>query len=203
MQYIHNVRPYGTDSLMVSCDNAVIASVIRASRGLPGCVAAHGASGQVLVRFDRHVTEDDVCAVTSLSPSVVDVAETVPLTIPVRYDGPDLAVVAEYAGCSVREIINLHLSAIYVPEFFGFAPGFAYLGGTPTELHIPRRRSPRSVVEPGSVAIASGYSTVYPTSSPGGWHIIGHTDMVMFDPSATSPITILPNSSVTFTEVSR
>lgn len=118
--------------------------------------------------------------------------------IPVSYDGPDLVEVATTIGRSVDEVVELHSGASYRVEFCGFAPGFGYLSGLPGELHLPRRSTPRTRVPAGSVAIASTYSAVYPTASPGGWHLIGTTSRVMFDADRDPPATLGPGTTVRF-----
>ena len=101
--------------------------------------------------------------------------------IPVRYDGEDLADVAELTGLSVEEVIRRHTQSEFTVAFCGFAPGFGYLvGGDPT-LHVPRRKSPRTRIPAGSVALAGAFSGVYPQASPGGWQIIGTTPLRMWD----------------------
>jgi KipI family sensor histidine kinase inhibitor len=109
------------------------------------------------------------------------------VTIPVRYDGIDLASVAAKTGLTVDEVVRLHSEALHTVDFFGFAPGFAYIGGVPEVLRLPRRDSPRTRIAPGSLAIAAGQSVVYPGGTPGGWHIIGHTDVLLWDAGRAQP----------------
>ncbi|NUR47576.1 MAG: allophanate hydrolase subunit 1 [Hamadaea sp.] len=118
--------------------------------------------------------------------------------IPVRYDGPDLDEVARWAGCSPAEIIALHTGADLRVAFCGFAPGFAYLTGVPERLHVPRLSSPRTAVDAGSVALAGGYSAVYPRRSPGGWRIVGHTPVCLWDERRTPPALLTPGTRVRF-----
>jgi allophanate hydrolase subunit 1 len=99
------------------------------------------------------------------------------------YDGPDLADIARATG--IADIAALHAAQVYTVEFMGFAPGFAYLTGLPPQLHLPRRDSPRTHVPAGSLAIAAGYTAVYPFDSPGGWHLIGRVDEPMFGPAGS------------------
>ncbi len=108
-------------------------------------------------------------------------AATQVVEIPVRYDGPDLAEVAELTGLSVREVIAAHTGTDWRVAFGGFAPGFAYLSWGDPRLAVPRRQEPRTSVPAGSVALAGSFSAIYPRSSPGGWQLIGHTDVVVFD----------------------
>ncbi|WP_053141351.1 5-oxoprolinase subunit B family protein [Streptomyces ambofaciens] len=93
--------------------------------------------------------------------------------IAVRYDGPDLADVADRWGVAPDDVAALHMSRTYRVAFCGFAPGFGYLTGLPEELHVPRRTTPRTRVPAGAVALAGPYSAVYPRSTPGGWQLIG------------------------------
>lgn len=118
--------------------------------------------------------------------------------IPVRYDGDDLHDVARMTGIDPDDVIALHHGATYRAAFCGFAPGFAYLDGLPEPLRLPRRASPRTGVPAGSVAIAAGQSAVYPRRSPGGWHLVGRTDVVMFDPDRRPPALVEPGTVVRF-----
>jgi KipI family sensor histidine kinase inhibitor len=118
--------------------------------------------------------------------------------IDVHYDGPDLEQVAATVGVSVEALIEVHASVTYTAAFCGFTPGFAYLTGVPPELCLPRRSTPRPSVPAGSVAIAGGFTAVYPTASPGGWHLLGHTDAVMFDPLLAEPALLTAGASVRF-----
>jgi KipI family sensor histidine kinase inhibitor len=87
---------------------------------------------------------------------------------------------------------------VYRVLFLGFAPGFGYLGGLPPALAIPRRSSPREHVPAGSVAIAAEQTAVYPLAMPGGWHLIGRTDVVLFDPARREPALLTPGATVRF-----
>jgi KipI family sensor histidine kinase inhibitor len=97
--------------------------------------------------------------------------------IPVIYDGPDLPDAAEALGISIAEVIQIHSSATYRVFLIGFAPGQPYLGPLPAKLQLPRRSTPRTYVPAGSVAIAGRQTNVYTWPTPGGWHVLGRTDM--------------------------
>jgi KipI family sensor histidine kinase inhibitor len=112
--------------------------------------------------------------------------------IPVVYDGPDLDEVARLTGLSPEEVIARHTGAEHVAAFIGFQPGFAYLTGGDTLLHVPRRDVPRTRVPGGTVAIAGPYSGVYPRESPGGWRLLGSTTALMFDPAREPPALLAP-----------
>jgi KipI family sensor histidine kinase inhibitor len=118
--------------------------------------------------------------------------------ISVRYDGPDLEDVATSLGLSTEDVIGRHLARTYSVDLIGFVPGWAYLSELDPALHLPRRRQPRPRVPAGSVAIAGAQTGVYPLVTPGGWHIIGRTDTVMFDPARDPPAIFRPGDKVRF-----
>jgi KipI family sensor histidine kinase inhibitor len=104
--------------------------------------------------------------------------------IAVRYDGEDLAEVARACNLSVERVRELHAGAEYTVLFLGFMPGFAYLGGLPRELEVPRLPSPRVRVPRNAVAVAGRYAGIYPFESPGGWRLLGTAvgDAALFGP---------------------
>lgn len=122
------------------------------------------------------------------------------IAIPVAYGGSDLQSLADAKKLSVSEIIGLHRSAEYTVAAIGFSPGFPYLQGLPVQLHQPRHSSPRKVAA-GSVAIAGDQAGIYPFASQGGWHVIGRTDAVLFDPHRDPPALLQPGDKVRFVEV--
>ena len=126
------------------------------------------------------------------------------IEIPVCYGGeygPDLGDIAADTGLTPEEVVRLHSEAEYTVFFIGFQPGFAYLGGMPEQLTTPRRASPRQAVPAGSVAIGGAQTGVYPKTSPGGWQILGHTDVVLFDPTRDEPSLWMPGDRVKFVAV--
>ena len=123
------------------------------------------------------------------------------VTLPVRYggaDGPDLERVASLAGLSQDEVVELHTGSVYQAFMLGFAPGFAYLGPLAPELATPRRETPRPRVPAGSVAVAGRQTAVYPLSTPGGWHLIGRTESVIWDHRREPPALLAPGQRVRF-----
>lgn len=118
--------------------------------------------------------------------------------VPVIYDGPDLPFVAQYCGLSVDEVIRLHSQSDYTVFMMGFMPGFPYLGKLPEALHVPRLETPRTHVPAGSVAIAGGQTGIYPQDSPGGWRLIGRTDLKLYDPQREPPFLFAPGDIVRF-----
>ncbi|MFZ6849115.1 5-oxoprolinase subunit PxpB [Undibacterium sp. RuRC25W] len=124
--------------------------------------------------------------------------------IPVHYggeSGPDLAHVAAHAGMSEEAVIAAHSQAEYIVYFLGFQPGFAYLGGLPAALATPRRAEPRIAVPAGSVGIGGQQTGIYPFQSPGGWQIIGRTDLCLFDVSRETPSLLQSGDVVRFVPV--
>lgn len=118
--------------------------------------------------------------------------------ISVMYNGPDLEEVATSLGLSTEDVIGRHLARTYSVDLIGFVPGWAYLSELDPALHLPRRPQPRPRVPAGSVAIAGAQTGVYPLVTPGGWHILGHTDAVMFDPARDPPAILRPGDKVRF-----
>ena len=121
--------------------------------------------------------------------------------VPVCYGGdfgPDLAAVARRAGVSEMEVVKLHTGVRYRVAAVGFAPGFPYLLGLPTQLQMPRRASPRVSVPAGSVGIGGAQTGVYPNTTPGGWQLIGRTPLQFFRPEAKPPALLYPGDFVRF-----
>ena len=115
--------------------------------------------------------------------------------------GPDLEDLAEQTGLTTEEVIALHCGAIYTVAAVGFSPGFPYLLGLPERLQVPRRRTPRLAVPAGSVAVAGGQAGIYPSTSPGGWHVLGRTWVTLFDPHAARPAWLRSGDRVRFVAV--
>jgi KipI family sensor histidine kinase inhibitor len=118
--------------------------------------------------------------------------------IPVRYDGPDLELAASTAGLSVGDLVALHSGTEYSVAFTGFAPGFGYLTGLPQPLVQARLDQPRTAVPAGSVGIAGEFTGVYPRSSPGGWRLLGRTELALFDPHREPAALLVPGDRVRF-----
>ena len=121
--------------------------------------------------------------------------------IPVRYDGEDLAEMADHLGLSVEELVRRHAASVWQVAFTGFAPGFAYLSGGDPVFNVPRRASPRTRIPAGSVGLAGTFSAVYPRATPGGWQLIGTTDVPMWDLARTPPALLQPGQRVQFVDV--
>jgi len=121
--------------------------------------------------------------------------------IPVCYEstfGKDLKGVSDTLGISIEELITLHTSNIYTIYFIGFLPGFLYLEGLKTALQIPRKSTPELTVPKGSVAIGGTQTGIYPQTSPGGWHILGHTPLLFFNNQEEWTTPFLPGDKLRF-----
>ena len=122
-----------------------------------------------------------------------------PVEIPVRYDGEDLPEVAHLTGLDAEEVVRRHTAPEYTVAFLGFSPGFPYLVGLDPALEVPRRDTPRTSIPAGSVGLAGGQTGIYPTASPGGWQLIGRTEVTLFDPDRDPPALLGPGSRLRFT----
>lgn len=147
---------------------------------------------------------DHSCDQASIAGSRPASARTI--DIPVCYDcefGLDLEWLAREVGLSIDEVIARHTGATYHVHFLGFLPGFAYMGGVPDVLRVPRHASPRTRVPAGSVAIAGAQAGIYPSDTPGGWRILGRTPLAVFDPSRSDPSLLQPGDRVRFVRIDR
>lgn len=196
------VLPYGDRALLVEVDGPdAVAGVRRALEAapLPGQRELVPAARTVLVVLDRPPTELDASVLLRLPVIDEGPAGDAPLvTVPVVFDGPDLADVARLSG--VPDVVAALTGLEFTVAFSGFAPGFGYLTGLPEELHVPRRETPRTRVPAGAVALAGPYAGIYPRSSPGGWQLVGRTDAVLFDVDRDPPALLAPGARVRFTE---
>jgi KipI family sensor histidine kinase inhibitor len=118
--------------------------------------------------------------------------------VAVRYDGEDLPDVAARLGLEVAEVIARHAAPTYTVACLGFSRGFPYLEGLDPALRLPRRDSPRPRVPAGAVAIAADQAGIYPQAMPGGWHVLGRTDAVLFDEAVQPPALLAPGDRVRF-----
>jgi KipI family sensor histidine kinase inhibitor len=185
---------------------AALAAAIAAA-ALPGVLDVIPGATTVLVTFEPG----------SFSPAeLARRADQLPLSawplagrpaaveIEVCYDGPDLADVAALTGLSVADVIDRHQAAGYEVGWLGFSPGFGYLTGLdPVLATVPRLDTPRLTVPAGSVAIAGGLAAVYPAASPGGWRIIGRTNVRLWDQERAPPAILAAGTPVRFRAVSQ
>jgi KipI family sensor histidine kinase inhibitor len=195
-------RPYGPIAWLAEdiAEPAAWAAALEAM-AVPGIEEIIPAETTVVVRCarDRHDAVGQVIDLVVTNSG--DAHRTPPLTIDVVYDGADIGELAHAAQASVDDVVRLHSTGTYEVAFCGFSPGFGYLRGIDPRLHVPRRPTPRTSVPAGSIGVAAGYTCVYPSASPGGWYLIGHTTASLWDAHRTPPALLTPGRSVRFRRV--
>ena len=209
------IHPASDRSLLFSFGDEIsfdahvaVARLTRCMEGVRGILNLHPAYTSVLVDFDPCLRSHAEVESLVLERMAGDREQASPeprhLEIPVRYGGefgPDLADVARHTGLTEARVVELHTAAEYVVYFVGFSTCFPYLGGLPPELATPRLSAPRKHVPVGSVAIGGAQAGIYPLASPGGWRLIGRTDLQLFDLLATPPPLLRMGDRVRFIPV--
>jgi KipI family sensor histidine kinase inhibitor len=198
------VLPCGERAVLVEVDDLDAVLGLHAAltdEAPPGVIELLPAARTLLVRFDPAATDArrlaEALSAREFEPGAHPDGALV--EIPVTYDGEDLARVAEHAGLSPEEVVSVHAGGEYVVAFCGFAPGFGYLSGLDERLHVPRHESPRTRVPAGAVAIADRFTAVYPRASPGGWQLLGRTELTLWDDERDPPALLVPGTRVRFT----
>lgn len=202
------VLPSGDTALLVELDGlAEVLALYAALSEQPatGVVDLVPAGRTLLVVADPRVTTlqrvESWVRATPPRPGARGPGEQV--VVPVVYDGEDLADVAGLLGCDEAEVVRRHTAAEWTVAFCGFAPGFGYLTAGDGDWQVARRPSPRTRVPTGSVALAGEFSGVYPRESPGGWQLIGRTDVAVFDLDRDPSALFTPGTRVRFREAGR
>jgi len=202
------IQPLGDTALLAELstrlDTAIntraiaLATALKKRRDVRQAIAGYAS---VTVHFDpeQATYESLAAAIKRLAAKRPEMEEPGRLhRIPVTYDGPDIADVGTRLRLSREEIIAIHTRPIYRVFLVGFVPGWAYLGPLPEELVLPRRDIPRLQVPAGSVAIAGRQSGIYPLPTPGGWHLIGRTNVKVFLPDSDPPCLFRAGDRVKF-----
>jgi KipI family sensor histidine kinase inhibitor len=178
--------------------HAVAARLLE--RPLPGVTDVVPSYTKVYVEYDDELV--GVAALRDWTDAVATAGGTAPerrlVTIPVDYRGPDLTEVASRTGLSESEVVARHSGRDYHVFALGFTPGFPYLGLVDPALRLPRRATPRARVDAHSVAIANEQTGVYPSASPGGWHLLGTALVALYDPQRPEPFLVRPGDGVRF-----
>jgi KipI family sensor histidine kinase inhibitor len=199
------VLPSGSTALLVELDD------LDAVLGLYAALAEQPPDGVVdIVPAARTVLLVTDPARTSLAAVADAVRRVTPradartggevVELPVHYDGEDLDDLARLLDLTPQELVRRHTGEEWTVAFGGFAPGFGYLTQPGGRWDVPRRSTPRTKVPPGSVALAGEFSGVYPRESPGGWQLIGRTDVAVFDLDRNPPALLRPGTRVRFVE---
>lgn len=198
------VRPFGESAFLVAADGPEAAQGLRRSLSaepIDGVTALVPGRSSLLVEFDALSVEADTMERQLASRTPLVRAAGRERVIPVVYDGPDLAEVAELVGLSARALVEAHAAGEHRVLFGGFAPGFAYLGGVPEAWRVPRLATPRTRTPAGSVGVADGMTGIYPAELPGGWRLIGRTPVTLFDPHRDPPVYLEPGDRVRFERI--
>jgi KipI family sensor histidine kinase inhibitor len=195
------LRPYGRQAVLLETASTAHALALHeALTGRAGIRETVPAARTVLVAFDPAST--DAWQIAALADAVADGGAGTPhgaeVLVDVRYDGPDLSRTAGELGMSSDELVRRHVDGHYVAGFCGFSPGFAYLTGLDPALHVARLATPRAEVPAGAVGIAGEFTGVYPRPSPGGWRLIGTTDVAVWDAERDPPALLAPGTAVRF-----
>ena len=189
------VLPCGDRAILLDCATLVEASTwLTALADLDPVLGAE----TVLLRGDPRELRAIVAGRRPADPAAS--ADREPLVIPVDYDGPDLVKVAELTGISAEDVVAAHTASDWTVGFTGLAPGFAYLVGGDPRLQVARRETPRPSVPAGSVGLAGEFSGIYPRPSPGGWQLIGRTEVDLFDLQRDPPALLRAGMRVRFEE---
>jgi KipI family sensor histidine kinase inhibitor len=199
------LRPAGERGLLVEVEDLETVHRLHAAvrrLGQPGVVELVPGYRTLLVVADpeRAGALDELAARLpglELPPAEAVAGELV--EVPVRYDGEDLDEVARLTGLDADEVVRRHTAPEYTVAFLGFSPGFPYLVGLDPALRVPRRDTPRTSIPAGSVGLAGDQTGIYPSASPGGWRLIGRTEVTLFDPARDPPALLAPGGRVRFT----
>ncbi|MDJ0921622.1 MAG: 5-oxoprolinase subunit PxpB [Henriciella sp.] len=195
------------DVLGVRVETAARAQLIASQlRNNPEWTEVVAGLDSVCVHFDpaRLDVMDAEVALKSTLAAAIDTASEPPtpeLEIPVHYGaeaGPDLAQVCEQLDLTQAEFVRRHSEVTYTADMIGFTPGFAYLSGLDKGLSVARLSRPRVRVPAGSIGISGAYCGLYALAGPGGWPIVGQTDLALFDATRQKPFRIHPGHSVRF-----
>lgn len=208
--------PLGDSAILITLGNSIDRAVnrrVRACAGmleratLPEVTDIVPAYCSLAVHYDARATDsaDITARLKNVVGSVIqDDAgddEGPVVSIPVIYDGPDLHAVADATRLDVAGVIARHTAVEYRAYMIGFAPGFAYLGDLDSALRLPRHATPRTRVPRGSVGIAGAQTAVYPHETPGGWHLIGRTELLLFDAERDPPSLLRAGDRVRFDRI--
>jgi len=189
--------------------HAAIAAA-RGAGGLDGVVETVPTMRSLMVSYDPLATSRAALqpAIDALlAKGLKATARSRKVTIPCCYDGaefaPDLADVARRTRKTPEQVIEAHLKSAFKVYVLGFMPGLAYVAGLDPTLYLPRRAQPRVRLPRSTVAIAMDMTTIYPFESPGGWHLIGRTPLMMFDQRKEQPVLLAPGDSIAFRRIDR
>lgn len=192
------LRSFGGDTADANARARALATAVRDAAFAEVLDVAPAARSVLVSLRDQTEPSDALRALMATDPPPAPATGRAH-TIGVAFDGEDLDAIARAAGMSADALVVAFCEPTYVAAFVGFSPGFPYLLGLPRALGLPRRGTPRTRVPAGSVAVAGGWAGIYPSETPGGWHLLGTTSATMFDPSMQPPSLVNAGDTVRFT----
>lgn len=193
------VHQYGDHAVLLECDPADVAGWARTARQLLPAALDIVPGARTLV-VDGVEPVSAMATLRDASPAPPESVPSDLVEIPATYDGADLAAVARLWECTEAEVVRRHRACEFTVAFCGFSPGFAYLTGLPAELAVPRLVTPRTRVPAGAIGLAGRFTGLYPTASPGGWQLIGHTDAALWSLERDPPALLVPGTVVRFVD---
>jgi len=211
-----NIRPLGDGALLIEFGDTIDAVIhdqvmawdaALAENPPQGMLESVPAYASLMVAYDNALT--DLEQLSSQIRTAAKLAQTAALSpaehcIPVCYEGegaPDLGAVAERLGMTSDDVVAQHLAGSYEVYMYGFAPGYAYLGGVPDAVQLPRKAEPVRGHKVGSVMIAGGQCLITTLPMPTGWWVIGHSPAVILDPDGPRPFLFQPGDRVHFERI--
>ncbi len=214
------IKPCGETAILIDLNDAdgnPLTAAMRLREAIDvACATGHlvgiteviPAAATLLIHLDPTIMPAaeiaEIITHLDLSPFLAQTTQRTSLIeIPVSYNGPDLESLANHLGIAPKRLIQLHGELQWTAAFGGFAPGFMYLVCEEFPFTVPRLESPRAAIPAGSVALAGSFSAVYPQQSPGGWQLIGHTDLLMWNTKRRNPSLIQPGDTVRFSNLTR
>jgi KipI family sensor histidine kinase inhibitor len=196
--------PYGDRGLLLECADLVeTTGVLRALHllDLPEVAELVPGARTIFLRCDAPLGPQRREQLLTLPPVPPSTRTADLVEVAVRYDGEDLAEVADHLGLTSDQVIAAHTGQRWTVGFCGFAPGFGYLLGEDDRLRVPRRDRPRTSVPAGAVGLADVWSGIYPRRGPGGWQLIGRTERQLWDLDRQPPALLSPGTTVRFVRV--
>ena len=207
------IRPVGEAALLIELGNVVCEETHRAVLDLDSALNAAGIAAicetvpaytSVLVRYDPDLISFDelqrICEPLTSQSGRTDRAGSCH-EVPVCFDdscSPDLDEVATRLGLSRDAVTTKFLEATFRVYMYGFAPGYAYMGGVPPELHQPRKPAAVRGYPVGSILIAGPQCLISTLPMPTGWWVIGRTPLKLLDTDSDEPPLFQPGDTVRF-----
>jgi KipI family sensor histidine kinase inhibitor len=214
MTFKPNIVPVGDSAVLVQLGDEIDIAInqrVHALAALSEAFALYGiietvpAYATLLIHYDPLILSyTDIHEWIEVKVAQIENARTRKprqVEVPVQYGGEygaDLPFVADYHHLRVEDVIRIHSERTYTIYMMGFTPGFPYMGKLDDAIITPRLESPRKHVPAGTVAIAGSQTGIYSVNSPGGWRLIGHTSLQLFDPQSESPFLFSPGDEVKF-----